>query len=118
MLQIFKDNYWLLKGIAENTLEIRRIQGMKIYVLKDQNRIVPLKRVHKALLHDAAKITVSLPPQPRKVFKAAVEMAIAVSTPDELTQFMNWLEAKVIAGTDKEWKQLELLGGTGDGQQD
>ena len=109
MITVFQSNFRLLKGIAVNRLTIHQIETADIYYLPDQNRLLRLKRVQKALLHDAAVITVNLAPEPRKVFKAAVDMACGIQSETDLQGYVGWLQAKVTARTDKEWKQLRLL---------
>ena len=109
MITVFKTHYRLLKGLAVNRLTIHQIETADIYYLPDQNRLLRLKRVQKALLHDAAVITVKLPPAQRKVFKATVTMSQGIQSESDLQGFVGWLNAKVTARTDTEWKQLRLL---------
>lgn len=88
-----QDQRFLLNGIASTAWKIHRIDDMDVFSLKHYNERVVLKRVIKALLHDAAKMTVALPPRPRQIFKAAVDMATAVRTEEELEAFKRFVNS-------------------------
>jgi len=76
-----KDQRFLLKGISEVALKIHAIEDADVFSLQDNYQLARLKRVIKALLHDAAQETAKLKGYEQFAWRSAVHEACTPRTP-------------------------------------
>lgn len=75
-----QEQRFLLKGIAATSRRIHEIEDQAVYCMKDQHQKIVLKRVIKALLHDAAQEAMKLEGYQRHVWSSSVREATTVRT--------------------------------------
>jgi hypothetical protein len=114
-----QEQRFLLKGISEVAVKVHLIEDADIFSLQDKYKLIQLKRVMKALLHDAAQQTLQFEGYKQFCWRSAVHEAMTPRTPAGQRGFVvvYGLEAKDTKPLSVQ-EQLTLSFGGSDGRED